>query len=324
MNHEHDLIRFSNLTSSQFEELCYDLLRQIGFQKMIWRQGGADNGRDIEGYWVSSHPILGLQEDKWFFECKNHSNGIDPDDISSKFAWADSEDIFALVIVVSSYLTNNCRTWIEKRVKGSKYKVHVIENKQLIELLNNNQNLILKYFDSPLRALALSIQTNWKLYGEMPNPSAIYRLLISESKVTDMAILGLLWNMIYLYRSKIEDWCNDNDDIPLDWIFERLKNGANETSSILDKFQLEELNANHMVVHSQTIYPEFYAAELHIKSHNFEGIGIYSIIRKDADSGLEVLIINDSNNTAKIRYHTVSVDDVLNEIITNNRKKRIG
>jgi hypothetical protein len=43
-----------NLTDTQFEEFCYDLLADLGFTNMSWRKGPgfssspSDRGRDIE------------------------------------------------------------------------------------------------------------------------------------------------------------------------------------------------------------------------------------------------------------------------------------
>ncbi len=42
-------INFQNLSDSLFEELCFDLLLDFGFEKLTLRSGGADSGRDIQG-----------------------------------------------------------------------------------------------------------------------------------------------------------------------------------------------------------------------------------------------------------------------------------
>jgi hypothetical protein len=42
-------INFLSLTPSEFEELCFDLLDELGFKRLVWRQGGSDDGRDIQG-----------------------------------------------------------------------------------------------------------------------------------------------------------------------------------------------------------------------------------------------------------------------------------
>ena len=65
-----DDIDFTKLSSTRFEELCFDLLMELGFQKLIWRQGGADSGRDIQGTREVRCNLLEPFEELWFFECK--------------------------------------------------------------------------------------------------------------------------------------------------------------------------------------------------------------------------------------------------------------
>lgn len=46
-------LQFKNLTSTEFEEFCHDLLCQLGFLNVDWRKGTdkdsspSDSGRDI-------------------------------------------------------------------------------------------------------------------------------------------------------------------------------------------------------------------------------------------------------------------------------------
>jgi hypothetical protein len=37
-----------NELGNKFEELCYDLLDAMGYRNLDWRDGGGDQGRDIE------------------------------------------------------------------------------------------------------------------------------------------------------------------------------------------------------------------------------------------------------------------------------------
>ncbi|MBT2589189.1 hypothetical protein J7E50_03105 [Pedobacter sp. ISL-68] len=58
--HEDD-INFERLDWKQFEEMCYDLLVKFQFHSMAWRQGGSDNGRDIEGRRYITDSIVSLK-----------------------------------------------------------------------------------------------------------------------------------------------------------------------------------------------------------------------------------------------------------------------
>ena len=111
---EEDDIDFLKLSDSQFEELCFDLLLFMDYQGLVWRQGGADSGRDIEGSRTVNNPLIGAYSEKWFFECKRYENAVSPEKLNSKIARADAENPQHLVFFISSYLSNNARTWIEK------------------------------------------------------------------------------------------------------------------------------------------------------------------------------------------------------------------
>ena len=111
---EEDDIDFLSLSDRQFEELCFDLLLSMDYQDLVWRQGGADSGRDIEGRRTVNNPLIGAYPEEWFFECKRYENAVPPEKLNSKIAWADAENPQHLVFFISSYLSNNARTWIEE------------------------------------------------------------------------------------------------------------------------------------------------------------------------------------------------------------------
>ena len=106
-------IKFESISPKSFENICYDLLVNYNFNKLIWRKGGADNGRDIEGSYLFNNSISNI-ETKWFFECKHYTKGVPPADLNSKIAWADAENPRYLVFFISSYITTGARTWLEK------------------------------------------------------------------------------------------------------------------------------------------------------------------------------------------------------------------
>jgi len=317
-------LEFQKLTSSQFEELCFDLLRQIGFQDMIWRQGGADNGRDIEATWVSGHPILGLQNDKYFVECKNHTNGIDPDDISSKFTWADSENIFALVIITSTYLTNNCRTWLEKRLESVKYKVKIIENKRLIELLESNSNIISKYFISPSNNLALSLENNWNQCRSIPHPSSLHHVLGKSNDKLQSHQIAFLWSISKLFQKDIDKWISDNSPFAVDWMFYELKMMQNVYESPVYAYQCEVLMSDSGISENEICYTKYYAAELHLKNDLFEGIGIYTFVRDSEGEGVELLYLSDASHTFYVNSYQSGAKQEMNGIVKYIESRRIG
>lgn len=131
MKYKIEDINFESITPHEFENLCYDLLVKYNFHALIWREGGADNGRDIEGSFSFS-TMLRTKETKWFIECKHYkNNGVPPNELNSKIAWADAEQPDFLVFIVSSYLTNGARTWLEKMIPQKQYDISIIEGEDL-------------------------------------------------------------------------------------------------------------------------------------------------------------------------------------------------
>jgi hypothetical protein len=124
-------IDFQTITDRRFEELCFDLLIRLGYKGLTWRQGSADSGRDIEGRYHVTNPLTESYDEKWFFECKRWSAGLPIIELNSKVAWADAERPKHLVVIVSSYITNDTRGWLEKIAVQKSYAIHVIEWKRL-------------------------------------------------------------------------------------------------------------------------------------------------------------------------------------------------
>ena len=146
MKYTKDDIQFEKISPRGFENLCYDLLVKYNFHDLIWREGGADNGRDIEACFTFNNTIKN-KETKWFFECKHYtSGGVPPEHLNSKIAWADAELPNFIVIFVSSYLTNSARIWLEKISPQKQYEIICIEGEELKERLLNYSDLIERYF----------------------------------------------------------------------------------------------------------------------------------------------------------------------------------
>jgi hypothetical protein len=73
-----DELDFRRLTPEQFEELCFDIVDAAGFQRLAWRQGGADSGRDIQGCKQISTGVTEDFSELWFSECKRYEGVVPP------------------------------------------------------------------------------------------------------------------------------------------------------------------------------------------------------------------------------------------------------
>jgi hypothetical protein len=72
-------IDFSQISPKEFENLCYEMVVSYGYQNVIWRQGGGDNGRDIEARLPFNTAFSQGIISRWFFECKHYANGVPPE-----------------------------------------------------------------------------------------------------------------------------------------------------------------------------------------------------------------------------------------------------
>lgn len=146
-------MELSNLTPTQFEELCFDLLAELGYTKLSWRKGTdcstspADQGRDIEALFSQKEPDGHVYDQHWFVECKHYTKGIPPASLQSLFAWASAEAPDVVLIIASGFLSNSAKTWLKTYQEAHKisFKVRVWERKDLERLLACRTALLRKY-----------------------------------------------------------------------------------------------------------------------------------------------------------------------------------
>lgn len=145
---------FDNLTDVEFEEFCYDLLNEMGLQKVDWRKGtgkktsSADSGRDIECEYCRYDAMLQRNiTEKWFVECKHYKSGVPFEKLSGAFSWAEAENPDRLIIFVSNFLSNSCKDaikcYIDKRKPN--FKVEIWERLFLEKKANAYPPLLSKH-----------------------------------------------------------------------------------------------------------------------------------------------------------------------------------
>ncbi len=132
----------------KFEQLCADMINAMGYTDINWRKGGGDSGRDIEATLLRKHPDGSTQSaEKWFFECKKYSSGINVSDISVKINWAGAERADYLVFMSNSYLTNPCHGYCTKEMGRLKLKIIEWTDLKFRDILFNYPDLCEYYFD---------------------------------------------------------------------------------------------------------------------------------------------------------------------------------
>ncbi len=103
---------FDHLSDVQFEEYCFDLIKELGFTNVDWRKGtgkltsAADSGRDIEAEKIRVDVDGQTIMEKWFFDSKNHKRGVSPSDLQGSLSWAIAKRPDKLVFMCSNFLSN--------------------------------------------------------------------------------------------------------------------------------------------------------------------------------------------------------------------------
>ncbi|WP_326999182.1 restriction endonuclease [Comamonas testosteroni] len=299
-----DDINFNLLSPTQFEELCFDLLMEQGFRKLIWRQGGADSGRDIQGTREVVSGLIEPFEETWFFECKRYENGVPPEDLNSKITWADAERPKHLVFFISSYITNNARTWLDAIRRDKFYEVHLIEGKQLQHLVLNSPSLIARYFSSDVQKLMQQAHRAWVLHNLIPEPWLIRTLAETENLAEyEPGQLAFLWASLKMRFVEMNANMADSWGESYDIMFSMLKRHANTVKPVLgtkgDWLLLDEQEGS---TDYDVVYPKVYAAQIAHLKDQVEYIALYSLVRDEEGEGLEVLVDQDSSLTYHIRH----------------------
>jgi len=150
-------MNFTEISPTQFEELCYDLLHELGFSDLSWRKGTAlnaspsDQGRDIEANYIKKEVDGFLNVEKWFVECKHYKEGVPPTALQGALAWAESTTPHTLLIVASGFLSNPAKEFIKeyKRNRNPPFRIKIWENPDLQRMLAGRAKILNKFHIAP-------------------------------------------------------------------------------------------------------------------------------------------------------------------------------
>lgn len=240
-----DDINFLKIDGRLFEEMCFDLLRRLGFHAIVWRQGGADHGRDIEGRFTSANPLIGTSTESWFFECKNQATGVSVADLCDKLQWADAEKPDHFVILAGSHLTNDCRTWLAKISADKRYRLHVVEGKELNRLVRAYPELVERYFAGPYELLLRDLIRQFLLVGILPSPEQMHSLWANLNPADlapeEFAFLWITWR---LREDEIDSWIEDNEPFSFSHYLPLLRDRARPGQCLLAGRSVKAINTS--------------------------------------------------------------------------------
>jgi len=259
MKYNKDDIHFDKISPTAFENLCYDLVVKYGFTDLVWRKGGADDGRDIEANYIFNNSIK-PKKTKYFFECKHYtSSGVPPEHLNSKIAWADAGNPDTLVIFTSSYLTNSSRAWLEKLAPQKHYEIICIEGEDLKERLINYPEIIERYFSQNRYEQMLKDIKDYKIKFNVSPSYEFFKELVENIDLTkldieDFGFILLNFYTQYQFFETRDDYYGDFDKKVMYRLLDFLKNTI--TNERLDSF--EEYKDNYDELGGSGIFDEMF------------------------------------------------------------------
>ena len=171
----------NELSDTEFEDLCFDLLQSLDFVNLSWRKGTgltsspSDQGRDIQGQLLRSDIDGSQHHEQWFIECKHYIKGVPPDKIQGALSWANAKRPDVLLIIASNFLSNPTKNYLEEYQEENKppYRIKVWELKDLENLTAGKNDLRRKY-KLPSELSYLPILNNYHIaYAMTPQLNTI-------------------------------------------------------------------------------------------------------------------------------------------------------
>jgi len=141
------------LTPTQFENLCENLLRALGFTDINWRKGAngdsspGDDGCDLVAKYLRIDPDGSPYQETWAIECKHYQKSTVPfSKIEPFLTFAETTRPNVALIITSGYLSNGTKRGIEKWKETRKvsYRIKQWEKEELLALLAQTQSGSLK------------------------------------------------------------------------------------------------------------------------------------------------------------------------------------
>lgn len=134
-----------NLTPSQFENLTYDLLHEMGMQNLCWRTPGPDGGRDIEGV-LSVRDFSGqISVQKWYVECKRYTGSVDWPTIFGKVSYAKNHNADFLLMVSPSKFSPTALSETKVWNQREQLQIKLWPDHDIYLQVQNCPNVIAKY-----------------------------------------------------------------------------------------------------------------------------------------------------------------------------------
>lgn len=207
---------FDHIDSTQFEDFCYALLDELGYENLNWRKGTgynsspADNGRDIECELLRENPDGTKYFEKWFVDSKHYKRGVPPKDLEGTLSWAQSEDVDVVLFIASNFLSNPSKNYLKQYEKERKpgFRIRYWEMPDIRKLTLNKHNLLKKYdlHNSDYPFLHLIHPAHLIYISDPPTNTFDYFFELSDNLNKEIRDNVLSWGYIGMYTSDYENF----------------------------------------------------------------------------------------------------------------------
>lgn len=224
--------KLNQLSSTQFENLTFDLLVLSGLRNAVWRTPGTDAGRDIEGEYHVTDFSESVRTEKWYIECKRYSSSIDWPTVYKKIAYSTNHNADFLLFVTSSYISPRCKEEIQKwNLKRDSLKLRFWDGANIGRFLNRFPELSIKYGLTDelsiqnesilpiLLILSKAIQSTYSnsVFGNNDNSpielsASLVDMISARLSEIDNGI-SFLSNKRFKQERDSYDWCTINADL---------------------------------------------------------------------------------------------------------------
>jgi hypothetical protein len=171
----HDDLPIDDMTDTQFEEFCFDLLRELGFVNLDWRKGTglnaspSDSGRDIVGQ-LPREELDGRQYfETWFVDCKHYKRGVPPDKVTGLLAWAAAERADVALVIASNFLSNPCKDFLKAYETSNRppFRMRSWERPALARMLEGRDEFVSRYLQTDRRTEAEIIAAEQEFFDRV-------------------------------------------------------------------------------------------------------------------------------------------------------------
>lgn len=169
-------ISFEGLSSTDFEQFCFELLRELGFVNVDWRKGSnteaspADRGRDIVAELERTDVDGARHMETWFVDCKHHEKAIPPTELQGLLAWAHAERPHTALVIASGFLSNPAKDYVNDYEQNNRppFRVKYWERPILDRLTEGKHALLSSYLlTSDLRSETAIVEAESEFFDRV-------------------------------------------------------------------------------------------------------------------------------------------------------------